>query len=95
MNLQTLEQTLTQLNQENELKKKQVMQEYCNANNPYKVGDKFTDHVGTIIVESIRYSYGSNPCCVYFGIELKKDGTPRKDNNKRQAWQSNDVSVVN
>ena len=27
-------------------------------------------------------------------FELKKDGTPKKDNNKRQAWQSNDVSMV-
>jgi len=24
---------------------------------------------------------------------LKKDGTPKKNNDKRKAWQSNDVSV--
>ena len=94
MNKETLNQKITQLQQEFELKKKEVMQQYCDANNPYKEGDKFTDHIGTIIVEKIRYSYGDKPCCVYFGAELKKDGTPRKDNNKRQAWQLNDVAVV-
>jgi hypothetical protein len=93
MNKETLNQKITQLQQEFELQKKEVMQQYCDANNPYKIGDKFSDHIGTIIVEKIRYSYGDRPCCVYFGTELKKDGTPRKDNNKRQAWQSNDVSV--
>ena len=94
MNKQTLENKLSQLYQEHELKKKEVMQEFCDANNPYKVGDKFTDHIGTVVVEKIRYSYGDKPCCVYFGAELKKDNTLRKDNSKRQAWQSNDISVV-
>ena len=93
MDKETLKQKITQLQQEFELKKKEVMQQYCDANNPYKEGDKFTDHIGTIIVEKIRYSCGDKPCCVYFGAELNKDGTPRKDNNKRQAWQSNDVCV--
>ena len=94
MNKETLNQKITQLQQEFELKKTEVMQQFCDANNTYKEGDKFTDHIGTIIVEKMRYYYGNPPCCVYFGVELKKDGTPKKDNNKRQAWQSNDVSMV-
>jgi hypothetical protein len=28
---------------------------------------------------------------VYFGPELKKDGTPKKNGDKRKAWQSNDI----
>ena len=92
MNKDTLTQKLIELEQEFELKKKQLLFQYCNANNPYNVGDKFTDHISTIIIEKIKYSFGDNPCCVYFGAELKKDGTPRKDNNKRQAWQINDKS---
>lgn len=91
MNKETLRQKITQLQQEFELKKKEVLRQYCDANNPYKVGDKFTDQIGTIIVEKIRYFYSNEPCCIYFGVELKKDGTMRKDNKKRQAWQSNDV----
>ena len=96
MNKQELEHKLKELEQEYVLKKKEVMRQFCDANNPYKVGDKFTDHIGTIIIEKIRYSYtvAGTPSCIYFGTELKKDGKPKNNNDKRNAWQSNDVSVV-
>ena len=93
MNKDTLTKKLTELQQVYDLRKRELLIQYCNANNSYKVGDKFTDHIGSIIIERIRYSFGdslSNPCCVYFGAELKKDGTPKKSNDKRQAWQNND-----
>ena len=95
MKKQELEQKLKELQKEYDLKQKEVMKQFCDANNPYKVGDKFTDHIGSIIVEKIRYSYTvtGTPSCVYFGTELKKDGTPKKNNDKRNAWQSNDMSV--
>lgn len=95
MNKQELEHKLKELQQEYETKQNEVIREFCDANNPYKVGDKFTDHIGTIIIEKIRYSYTTTntPCCVYFGTELKKDGNPKKNNYKRNAWQSNDMSV--
>lgn len=88
MNKQELKHKLNELQQEYGLKQKEVMKQFCDANNPYKVGDKFTDHIGTIIIEKIRYSYTltGTPSCVYFGTELK-------NNDKRNAWQSNDVSV--
>ena len=56
MNKQELKHKLKELQQEFELKKKEVMKQFCDANNLYKVGDKFTDHIGTIIIEKIRYS---------------------------------------
>jgi hypothetical protein len=92
MNSDELKQKLKQLYTEFEIKKKYVIQEYCNANNSYKIGEKFTDHIGTILIESIAYSYGDKPCCIYVGSELKKDGTLTKRMSKRQAWQSNDVN---
>jgi len=71
-----------------------LIKQYCDANNPYKIGDKFTDHIGTIIIEKMGYQHGrSGMCCVYQGAELKKDGTLRKDGAKRHAWQSNDIST--
>lgn len=91
MEKQTFEALIKKANEDHELYLKSIMRDYCNANNPYKVGEKFTDHIGTIIIERISYSYGSNPCCVYFGLDLKKDGTPTKKGTKRNAWQSNDV----
>lgn len=88
MNKQELKHKLNELQQEYGLKQKEVMKQFCDANNPYIVGDKFTDHIGTIVIEKISYSYTvtGTPSCIYFGTELK-------NNDKRNAWQSNDVSV--
>jgi hypothetical protein len=86
-----LEEKIKKANEDHEHYLKSIMRDYCNANNPYKVGDKFTDHIGSIIIERMNYSYGSNPCCIYFGLDLKKDGTPTKKGTKRNAWQSNEI----
>lgn len=93
MREQELENKIKQLKQEFEQKKREAIIEYCNANNPYKVGDVFTDHIGSVIIEEIQYSERGmgRPSCVYWGWELKKDGTLKKGNPKRQAWQTNDV----
>jgi hypothetical protein len=94
MELQDLKDKLKILEQEYKLKQNEVIKQYCDDNNPYKIGDKFTDHIGTILIEKITYSHSilsSAPNCVYFGPELKKDGTPKKNGNKRKAWQSNDI----
>lgn len=68
-----------------------LMIAYVDSNNPYKLGDIVTDHIGSIIVEKIScdLSYDGHPCAVYTGIELKKDDTPNKRGNKRSVWQSN------
>lgn len=88
-----LKDKLKELEREHAEKQKAVIREYCDANNPYKVGDVFTDHLGSIVVEKIYFQYSYNkPCCVYHGTALKKDGSPRKNGEKRQAWQSNDIN---
>ncbi len=95
MELQDLKDKLKILEQEYKLKQNEVIKQYCDDNNPYKIGDKFTDHIGTILIEKITYSHSilsSAPNCVYFGPELKKDGTPKKNGDKRKAWQSNDIN---
>lgn len=93
MTKQELDDKLKELEQKYELNKREIIKQFCDANNTYKIGDKFTDHIGTIKIEKIRYSIllNGNPTCVYFGTELKKDGTPKKSNTKRSAWQSNDI----
>ena len=92
MKKEELDSKLSQLEQEYSLNKKKLIIEFCDANNPYKVGDIFTDHIGSIRIEKIKYSlYMGKPCCVYYGVELKKDLTPRKIQMNRKAWQSNDI----
>ena len=66
---------------------------YAIDNNPYTVGQLFRDHKGAIKIEKIEIAYSFNnelPCCLYFGPEMKLNGTPQKSGSKRQAWQSNE-----
>lgn len=91
MKYQEYEDRLRELKVEFEQKKNKLIKEYVDANNPYKIGDKVTDHVCSIIIEKIIYhisSYGT-PCAVYYGPELKKDGTPKKNGNKTYIYQTN------
>ena len=91
MEYQEFEDRLRELKVEFEQKKTKLIKEYVDANNPYKIGDKVTDHVCSIIIEKIKYHMSSSgfPCAVYYGPELKKDGTPKKNGNKTYVYQSN------
>jgi hypothetical protein len=90
MTKETLENQLAQLLADYEQQKKELIKSYCIANNPYKVGDVFTDHFGSIKIEKITYSVDRR-CCVYFGPELKKDGCIKKIWAVRCAYQTNEV----
>lgn len=92
MKREELNQRLDQLEIQFQENRNKEIRLYCISNNYYKIGDKFTDHIGTILIERINYSL-TKFCCIYYGIELKKDGTPRKDNSKREAWQSNEIKL--
>jgi hypothetical protein len=70
-----------------DLEKLELIKKFCLLNNPYKIGDKITDLSGSIIIEKIKFSR-YDMCCVYFGSSLKKDGTPRKDGEKRNIIQN-------
>lgn len=65
--------------------------EYARSNNPIKMGDIITDHVGSIKVEGIKNTVPSSekPQCIYYGIELKKDLTPMKKQSNRHVYQQN------
>ena len=85
------EDKLRLLKKEHEEKRMQLIKEYVDSNNPYKIGDVVTDHVCSIIIEKIKYhiSLSGFPCAVYYGPELKKDGTPKKNGNKTYVYQIN------
>jgi hypothetical protein len=90
MTKETLDNQLAQLLADYEQQKKELIKRYCIANNPYKVGDVFTDRIGSIKIEEMAYSL-SRRCMVYFGPELNKKGTPKKSGAVRCAFQSNEV----
>ena len=72
--------------------KNHIIKAFCDANNPYKIGDVFTDHIGSIRINKIGYTESlGGVCCLYAGVILKKDGTETKNREIRQAWQSNEI----
>jgi hypothetical protein len=71
---------------------KEVGRQYAFSNNPHSIGDVVTDHIGSIKVEEIKWTIDHGtllPTCVYYGVVLKKDGTPTKKGDRRPVWQSN------
>ena len=91
MSEQELNQSIIELSKSFEAGKRLLIRQYCDSNNPYKIGDVFTDHIGSVLIEKIEYWYSDPACCSYFGTELKKDGTPKKNGEKRTAYQCNDL----
>ena len=91
-NIENYQAELKALDKEFELKKQNLIRLYAQENNPYKVGDTIKDHIGSVVIEKIAYTINySNkfPTCSYYGLELKKDLTPRKDGSKRWVAQNN------
>ena len=85
---------MLEIERDAEQKKIQLMTECALSNNIIKIGDTFTDHIGTIKVEKIKIATNGNerlPECVYFGAMLRKDLTPFKSGEKRDAYESNKV----
>ena len=90
MNIDEYKEKLKFLEKEFELKKGELNKTYALMNNPYKVGDVVKDHIGSIKIETILTTTTNGiPCCVYYGMELKKDLTPKKNGEKRNLWQVN------
>lgn len=92
MSKEKLGNLLKDLEVEYEKQKKAIIVGYCMDNNTVKVGDVFTDHIGSILVDKIQASFGyGEPCCVYHGVELTKKLEPNKRGKRRSAYQSNAV----
>lgn len=95
MNFVEFQTRFNQIEVEATKQKERLVKEYVDLHNPYKVGDIFTDHIGSIRIERIIYSYSPDsryptPYFVYEGTELKKDGTPKKITRTRKAWLVNE-----
>lgn len=78
-------------------KKKDLANEYAKSNVPHKVGDVVEDHFGKIKIERIKFIWTANDELdyLYYGLELKKDGTPRKKQTGRSVYQSNIDNMIN
>ena len=69
--------------------------DFTEAHNDYKIGDIVRDHLGSIKIESMLPLRMKNihdmyqPQMVYTGKELKANLKPRKDNSCRDLYQEN------
>lgn len=91
MTLEEYKNRLKEIAKEKDVKEALLAKEYVEANNPYKVGDIVEDHIGKVLIERIRFAYALSgiPCAVYFGSELKKDNSQKKNGSKRDVYQTN------
>ena len=68
-----------------------LRREYAYSNQSHHKGDIISDSTCTIKIDNVAFGnfFRDNlPECVYYGYELKKDLTPRKDGSKNTIWQS-------
>lgn len=74
------------------VKKRQLNKLYVKSNNKYRIGDIVTDHLGSILVQELLYSFPLDskvPCALYKGQILNKDGSIKKNASQRTVWQTN------
>jgi hypothetical protein len=99
MNKEEYNEKVTHIQNERDNKIAAVMKEFALSNNKYSDGDIFTDHLGSIRIEQIKVEgsifnpKGNIPYCVYFGAELKRDGSPKTKGQQRWAYQFNDITT--
>lgn len=100
MNKDELNKKFEELDKELQKAKYALIKEYCDSNNPYKIGDVITDSHGSIRITCMeRYAKAwtkEDYYCVYGGTPLNKDGSPKKRDVYREIWQNNVIknSVV-
>lgn len=85
---------INQANIDYDKARRELMKQFAFANNPYKIGDKITDHSCTIEIQKIQAYFSSNsvPICVYTGIQYNKDGKVSKKQDHDTIYQSNIIT---
>ena len=78
MTAKELQEKCKALQRECNDKQTELRKQYAIEHNPVKVGDIVTDHYHTIQVEKIRIYGHPIPFMLYQGIELNKQGVPKK-----------------
>lgn len=88
MNKEDLKVQLLKIDKWCSNKKAELLTAYCDEHNPYKIGDIVYYSGGSIRIQRISYYLNTtDPCCIYRGIVLKKDGTPKKGNPVGEVYQ--------
>jgi hypothetical protein len=90
MTTQEYEEKLLILKKDHDAKILDLAREFAMSNNPVKLQDIVTDHIGSVKVDKIGLSiHNQKPSCFYSGMVLKKDLTPTKKFERRNVYQIN------
>lgn len=92
MDLNEYKEKLEAIRKEADAKSFALAKEYALSHNTVKTGDIVKDHIGNVLVESIKIHLSSPPSCVYFGPTLTVKLAPTKNGKKREAYQMNLVT---
>lgn len=58
-----------------DIKRNNILKKYCDKNNPFQIGDRFSDTIGEIIIDKIDYVFElPNPTCSFTGRKVLKNG---------------------
>ena len=95
MTAKELQEKCMALQRECNDKQMELRKQYANEHNPVKVGDIVTDHYHTIRVEKMSMYGYPLPYIKYTGIELTKQGEPKKRQPvlPNPVFQCNIVSI--
>lgn len=98
MNRQEFDNKIAELKEQYKKEEFKIVKEYCDSNNPFKIGDTISDlNRGiNIIIEKIGYYKGLSDefVCRYYGVELLKSGKPNAKGNKSWIYQSEKVVKI-
>ena len=92
MDIDSFKKRRQDIEEERRGKLNNLCRDYALSNSPLSVGDFATDHIGTIKVMDISWTYKphtGDPECVYSGPCYTKSNKPFKSGEGRQVWQSN------
>ena len=88
---------MKEIQAEAQKKLNQLARNFADANNPVKVDDIVTDHIGALKVKKIKYYFSLStaaplPQCYYSGTRLTKAGNPAKREDA-DVYQQNLIKI--
>jgi hypothetical protein len=89
MTLDEYNQIVSESRRRHESEIRNARHRFAVLNAKYKIGDIVEDHAGLAIVKSIHPTKFGDPGIIYFGIEVRKDGKPKKNGATRPVYESN------
>lgn len=96
MTIEEYKEELASLTKLFESQKRKLDSNYAMTNKQFAVGQILKNHNATILVDEYKIGRDFNgiPYIVYYGVELKKDLTPKKNGNRESIHGDDGIEVL-